>query len=147
MLFVTFKAGGTRFALPAHALREITPLVEVAPLPGAPPYIPGLMNHRGSSLPVVDLTMLLAGSKSRPWMSTRIMIAEPERGLSAGFMAERVLKTKDIALGAITAPGAPAAPYVLGVTALEEGLVQVLELARVLPPELLASLKAAQEAA
>lgn len=147
MLHVTFKAAGARFALPARDVEEITPLVTLAPLPGAPPYVAGLMNHRGASLPVADMTVLLAGRPSRPFASTRILVGVAAPGLAVGLMAERVLKTLDLDLAALVPPGAPAAPYVAGVVTDQGQVVQVLTLGAVLPPELLASLKAALEAA
>jgi len=147
MLFVTFKAAGTRFALPARDVDEITPLVVIAPLPGSPPYVAGVMNHRGRSLPVADLTMLLAGARSRPFASTRILAVRVGGEFPLGLMAERVLKSMDLDPAAIRPPGAPAADYVLGVAPDGDDLVQVLDVSRLLPLELLASLKAALEAA
>jgi chemotaxis signal transduction protein len=147
MLFMTFKAAGTRFALPARDVDEITPLVELSPLPGSPAYVAGLMNHRGRGLPVADLTMLLAGRGSRPWASTRILVAEAGRGLTLGLMAERALKTMDLDPDGFAAPGAPAAPYVKSLALAGDELVQVLDVSRLLPAELIDSLKAASEAA
>jgi chemotaxis signal transduction protein len=147
MLHVSFKAAGARFAIPAREVEEITPLVELAPLPGAPPYVAGLMNHRGASLPVADMTWLLAGRASRPFASTRILVGLAAPGMPVGLMAERVLRTMDIDPAFLAPPGAPAAPYVAGVATDSGHVVQVLTLGAVLPPELLASLKAALEAA
>lgn len=147
MLFVTFKASGARFAIPARDVAEIAPLVETSPLPGAPGYVVGLMNHRGASLPVADLTMLLSGRGSRLWASTRILVARAAPELTVGLMAERVLKTADLDPEDIAPPGAPAAPYIRGVATEDGQLVQVLDLERILPAELIASLKAALEAA
>lgn len=147
MLFVTFKAAGTRFALPARSVDEITPLVEMDLLPGAPDYLSGLMNHRGKSLPVADMSLLLTGKASRSWASTRIMVVQAAPGLMVGLMAERVLKAMDLDPDAVAAPGAPAAPYVLGVATAGDELVQVLEIEKILPADLVVSLKAALEAA
>jgi chemotaxis-related protein WspB len=147
MLFVTFKASGTRFALPARSVDEITPLVMLDLLPGAPVYLAGLMNHRGKSLPVADMSLLLAGKASRPWTSTRIMVVQAAPGLTVGLMAERVLKAVELDPNDIAVPGAPAAPYIRGVATAGDELVQVIEIEKILPPDLVESLKAALEAA
>jgi len=147
VLFVTFKASGTRFALPARSVDEITPLVSMNLLPGAPGYLAGLMNHRGKSLPVADMTLLLTGKASRPWASTRIMIVQAGPGLMLGLMAERVLKAMELDPGTFTLPGAPSAPYVRGVATAGGELIQVIEIEKILPPDLVVSLKAALEVA
>ncbi|GFK93104.1 hypothetical protein NNJEOMEG_00933 [Fundidesulfovibrio magnetotacticus] len=145
MLCVTLRAAGARFAIPARDILEVAPLVELAPLPGAPPYVAGLMNLRGRSIPVADLTVLLAGRPSRRFASTRILCAATPEGLAVGLMAERVLKTLAIDPDAVAPPGAPAAPWVTGVAGGEE-LVQILDVARVLPPELLRALSRTADA-
>ncbi|WP_243313760.1 chemotaxis protein CheW [Fundidesulfovibrio agrisoli] len=154
MLFIAFKAAGTRFALPARMVEEVTPLVSLAPLAGAPGYVAGVMNHRGRPLPVADMNVLLAGKPSRPFASTRIVVAEPRPGAKAGgrpallgLMAERVFKTVELDEAAVSAPGAPAAPYIRGVAEHEGELVQILELGAILPAELLERLLAGLEAA
>lgn len=149
MLFVTLKAAGSRYALPAREVLEIIPLVRIVKLPGSPDYVAGLMNYRGERLPVVDLGRLLADRPSRPWASTRILVARDASGLTAGFMAERVVKTLNIDPARLETPGAPAAPYVRAVAPNPDGedLVQVLDLSRVIPPELAESLGAKREAA
>lgn len=139
MLCLAFRAAGARFAIPARDIQVVAPLVELAHLPGAPPYIRGLMNHRGEHLPVADLTMLLCGRASRPFASTRILRVRMAGGRDMGLMAERVLKTIEIDPALLAPPGAPAAPYVLGVVPGGE-LVQLVDATRLLPPELLDSL-------
>jgi len=152
MLYVTFKASGSRFALPARMVEEVTPLVSLTRLPGAPDYVAGVMNHRGRPLPVADMSVLLAGRPSRPWASTRIVVVEPgpcagARPALLGLLAERVFKTLELDEGDIAAPGAPAAPYIRGVAEHEGEVVQILELKAILPAELLEKLLAAAEAA
>lgn len=148
MLYVTLKAAGARYALPARDIQEVAPLVRMVPLPGSPPYLAGLMNYRGSRLPVADLSRLLADRPSRAFASTRILVARDASGLTAGFMAERVLKTLELDPDSLQPPGAPAAPFVRAVFAgRDDGeLVQVLDLSRVIPPELAESLRTSQEA-
>jgi len=147
MLLVMFKAAGARHAIPARDVEEIAPLVRLAPLPGAPDYLAGLMNHRGASLPVADLTFLLTGRPSRCFASTRIVIASAAPGLKAGFMVERAMRTLEADPTSLAPPGAPAAPYVMAAAPFGDDLVQVLDLSKIIPEDLAASLRAALEAA
>jgi chemotaxis signal transduction protein len=47
------------YALPAEDVAEISHPRPATPLPGAPAWIRGLVNHRGAVVPVVDLGRLL----------------------------------------------------------------------------------------
>ena len=60
MLTLIARLAGTRLALPASAVLEIHRAVLIAPLPGAPPVIEGVVHVRGRALPVVDLAERLA---------------------------------------------------------------------------------------
>jgi len=62
-----FKLAEERYAIEISAVREVIPLRDYTPLPGAPEFIFGLVNVRGEIIPVVNLKRLLG---------------LPERGLS-----------------------------------------------------------------
>ena len=149
MLFLFFKARGEKYAISAKAAIEVAPLVHLTPLPGSPTCVPGLMNHRGQPLPVVDLTVLLAGRASRAWASTRILVCHleisPGQTRSLGLMAERLLSAKQLTSQPL-APSTPTAPYLAGLFTRGAEVVQIIDPAKILPPEILESLLAQAEA-
>ena len=49
------RLGGTQVGLPSLAVREIVRAVAIAPLPGAPAIVEGVVNLRGRIVPVVDV--------------------------------------------------------------------------------------------
>ena len=51
--------GGQPFAVDAADAREVVPLDETTPVPGAPAAVVGVMNLRGGVLPVVEARALL----------------------------------------------------------------------------------------
>ena len=53
------KARGTLYGCPVTDLVEIVPLRPVTRLPGAPPYVRGLINMRGTIVTVLDLRLRL----------------------------------------------------------------------------------------
>ncbi|QLA17477.1 chemotaxis protein CheW [Desulfolutivibrio sulfoxidireducens] len=140
MLFVLFRAGQGRYAVRAALVRRIVPLVRLAEAPGAPPYVAGLMNHRGRVVPVVDVSGLLCGGRSRPLLSTRIILAEcadPRTGTSRllGLLAEGVTETASREDADVRPPEIDAAPYVAGLF-LEDGeVVQIVSPGEALPAE------------
>ena len=53
--YVTLGAGGEVFAAPVETVREILDLRPITALPNAPPYLDGMIDLRGRTIPVVDL--------------------------------------------------------------------------------------------
>lgn len=94
---VTFRLGGEVLAVPALHLREILEPVPVTRVPGAPPFVPGLLNVRGAVVPLADLRIPL--QMPRPSAeaghddATRILVLElPLNGQDAvvGILADSV---------------------------------------------------------
>jgi chemotaxis signal transduction protein len=56
---LTFRASGVRYALHARHVIEVIPLVAPVRVPGTPPFMVGIVNHRGAILPVIDIGALL----------------------------------------------------------------------------------------
>jgi chemotaxis-related protein WspB len=74
MLFVRFQLGGDAYAVAARQVLEILPALPLKHLPCAPPGTAGLLNYRGSSLPVIDLSLMALGQPCPPRLSTRILV-------------------------------------------------------------------------
>jgi chemotaxis-related protein WspB len=62
------------YGLDIVPIREIIPFVELQALPHAPDFLAGMLNYHGAMVPVIDVTQLLSGDRSRPLLSTRIII-------------------------------------------------------------------------
>jgi chemotaxis-related protein WspB len=97
MLFIVFKAGNADYAIEARAVIEVVPLVTLRTCPGAPAYIAGLANYRGTSVPIVDLGRLVGGAPCAVYLSTRIILT-PYAGRNnqqrvIGILAETVTNT------------------------------------------------------
>ena len=97
MLFVTFQAGGNRYALEARRIIEVAPRAALRSVAGAPAAIAGLLNYRGVCVPVVDLCQLLGGEPCRQRLSARLILtsyrAVNGRERVIGLLAERVTET------------------------------------------------------
>lgn len=52
---VIFALGQEEYAMPIEIVREITRLDNVRPIPQAPAYVMGLINIRGTAIPLIDL--------------------------------------------------------------------------------------------
>ncbi|MFL5578587.1 MAG: chemotaxis protein CheW [Gemmatimonadaceae bacterium] len=59
---LTFAAGGRLYGCDVGVVREILPSRRCTRLPGAPPYVRGLTNLRGTIVTVIDLSAHLGGA-------------------------------------------------------------------------------------
>ena len=55
---MVLDSGGARFAVLATDAREVAPRPDVIRLPGAPEFVTGIVNLRGTLVPLVDLGRL-----------------------------------------------------------------------------------------
>jgi purine-binding chemotaxis protein CheW len=83
--FLVAEAGGQPVALPLLQAREIVTVRAVTRLPGAPSFIAGLVNVRGTVLTVVDVGQRLGGAASA---GPVVVVAVAER--TFGLRVERV---------------------------------------------------------
>ena len=139
MLFLQFQLGQDRYVLASSEVVEVLPLLGIKQIPQAPAGVVGAFNYRGKPVPVIDLSELALGRPARRHMSTRIIIVlhpGANGGLHLlGLIAERATETvrldpADFADAGIVNGGAP---YLGPVATDPNGLVQRIEVTRLLP--------------
>jgi chemotaxis signal transduction protein len=62
---LVFRLGPNRYGVPVSAVREVLPNARIAPVPGAPANVAGLIQVRGEIRPVYDLSQWM-GTQSAP---------------------------------------------------------------------------------
>ena len=83
-----FELAGQTYAVPIARVREILMTPRLTPLPDAPAIIEGLIDLRGTLIPVVDLERLLNRDGAPSSARNRTVVVEV-RGLVVGFRVER----------------------------------------------------------
>ena len=74
--YVTFGIDREIFAIPVALVQEILDLQPISRLPRAPDYLLGLMDVRGTGLPIIDLRIKLGLKSIEPTNRTRVIILE-----------------------------------------------------------------------
>ncbi len=92
--YVTFRLGAETYALDVLKVREIQRLSEIAPVPGAPPHILGLINLRGSLVTVIDTRSRLGVANPANNYGSRIIIVEQD-GMTLGLLVDSVIAVVD----------------------------------------------------
>lgn len=76
--YITFKLGDELFAINVGQVREVLDLSLVTKVPTAPAYMRGVVNVRGSAIPVVDLRLKFGLPQAPDSVQTRIVVLELE---------------------------------------------------------------------
>src|SRR3954470_15410914 len=106
-----FRAGGgaTLYGCDIRDTQEIIPLRKLTRLPGAPPYVRGLMNVRGTIVTVLDLGARLDPSRGQTQDGSILLVRQRERlvGLIVEEVADvRVLDVEEGAAKPVTGSAA-----------------------------------------
>lgn len=76
-LLLELEAG--LYGVPGSAVREIVPHRPVTRLPGAPPFVRGIMNLRGQLVTTVDLSERLTGAPAPAAEGSTVIVQSGER--------------------------------------------------------------------
>ena len=140
MLLLLFELDRQRYALDTARVSEVLPLLEIRALPRAPPGVAGVIDYRGNSAPVIDLSALALGRPAARRLSTRIVMvqhhARGDRQRALGLVLEGVTSTlhceaDQFQLSGISRAGAR---YLGPIARLPSGLVQRVDVDELLPP-------------
>jgi len=97
MLKLLFELSGKPYSIDVSQVLEVLPVVPLEPVTGSPEYMNGLLQYRGSAVPVIDLRRLIAGQPAPKKLSTRIIIIDASKNGSTkrplGLICEKVTDT------------------------------------------------------
>jgi len=118
---VTFVLGARDYATPLSAIREVVRLEELADLPGMTPPLVGVLDLRGTALPVLDLRPV-----SGPDVRGDVLVIESHDSL-VGVAVNKVTEVVD-GLGQGSAAGDELPSYVREVLSGKSGPVFLVDL-------------------
>jgi chemotaxis-related protein WspB len=144
MLALVLEAGAARYGIGASEVIEVVPMLVLRAIPHAPPSVVGLFTYRGTTVPVVDLSLLLGGKRTPDRLSSRIVVTKYTLGKEMrplGLAAERVLDVEDVdEKSAYTGLSLPDAPYLGKVVQTGGTMTQLVRINKLLPQEIAAIL-------
>ena len=128
---VIFKLGREEYGVSILQVQEIKRITEITRVPHTPEYIKGVINLRGSVLPVLDLKRRLNLPQAESTENTRIIIVKVQE-ISVGMIVDAVSEVMTINQENIDSPdvvaGSVSANYLSGVGKLEDRLLILLNL-------------------
>lgn len=102
--YLTFLLAGEEYAISILEVKEIIEYDTVTSVPKTPKWIRGVINLRGSVVPVVDLAVKFGLEKEPVTKTTCIVIVETQyenQNTTMGVIADAVSQVMDIAAGEV----------------------------------------------
>lgn len=152
--YLSFSIAGTDYGIPILKVKEILQHEGVTRVPGTPPSIRGIMNVRGSVVPVVDLGVKLGSREAPDTRRTCVLVVEARIGgeaLVLGVLGEAVNEVVVLSAADVEAPPALGAgvrlDWLTGMGKAGKGFVLLLDVDRALSPTEAEAVAAAMEGA
>ena len=146
MKLVGFLIGNEHFGVDILMVREIIRQTTITPIPNAPDFIEGVINLRGSIIPVIDLRKRLQLVQPAHLDSDFWIIILAVEGRITGFIVDRVAKVLNVPVDRIKPPpdivvAGLRSQYIQGVCKLDQRLLILLDFSRILMVDEIKKLK------
>lgn len=126
-------AGRQQFAINVFKVQEVLQLPRLTLIPQRHPMICGVINLRGQTLPVIDLSHAIGMRPLRPEERSTIIVTEYNRSVQA-FLVGGVERILNLNWEAVQPPpgGAGRQHYLTAITRIDERLVEIIDVEKVL---------------
>jgi purine-binding chemotaxis protein CheW len=136
--WVTYRLADEIYGINVMQVQEVLRMSEIAPVPGAPSCVLGIINLRGNVVTVVDARELFGLSSSDATDQTRIMIVEINK-LIVGLLVDSVAEVVNIQNSDIdSAPNIgneENSRYIQGVFSKNNEILILVDLNRLMGPD------------
>jgi purine-binding chemotaxis protein CheW len=139
VLHVIFRVGSAEYVLPASDVLQMESFTGATPVPGAPPYVAGIIHIRGRVVPVVDLRVRFGLPPVATTLDSRVVVVDLEARTVALLVdsAREVVKLEQEQLqvppSMMSTEGASG--FVKSVAYVQKRLLMLLDFAKVVEEE------------
>ena len=136
--WVTFHLENEKYGIKVMQVQEVLRMTEIAPVPGAPHYVIGIINLRGNVVTVIDTRRRFGLSDTESDDETRIVIVEADNNV-VGILVDSVAEVVDLKSSEIeTAPNVgndESSKYIQGVSSRDDELLILVDVNKLLSDE------------
>jgi purine-binding chemotaxis protein CheW len=136
--YLTFKLGDEIFATEVAKVREVLDMTAIAKIPRTPDFMSGVINLRGSVVPVVDFRLCFGMTKTESTRNTCIVVVEvmvDDESTVIGALADSVEEVVDLEPSQIQPPPRIGArirtDFIKGMGMRDSGFIVILDVDRV----------------
>ncbi len=133
--FISFAIGGDQYGVDIMAVREIKGWSDITHLPKQPDYVRGVLNLRGTLVPIIDLRRRFGNGLTEA-TPLHIVIIVQEGQRQVGILGDRVLDIVSFepsqvqAVPRVTQHGHP--DFLSGLVTVESGMIALIDLPNLL---------------
>jgi purine-binding chemotaxis protein CheW len=135
---VTFVLKGEIYGINVMQVQEVLRVSEIAPVPGAPSYVLGIINLRGNVVTVIDTRARFSLPSAEVDDASRIIVIESEKQV-VGMLVDAVAEVVELHEGEIDAApnvgNEETSRYIQGVATREDKLLILVDLNKLLTDE------------
>ncbi len=146
--YLTFFLGEEQYGIAIDRIKEIIAMMKVTYVPKTPSYIRGVINLRGSIIPVVDTRLRFGMEPKEADMHTTIVIVEVEK-VNIGFIVDRVEEVASIDSAHLSEPPKFGSnidtDFICAMAQIEENVVMILDVLKLFEADELVSLEQIQK--
>jgi purine-binding chemotaxis protein CheW len=132
--FILFQVAGSTYGVRSEKVQQVDMIEHVTPLPGAAPYVDGVVFTRGQVLPAINLRARFGYEKIPYDVKSRLIVVNPS-GRKVGFVVDAAREFVNIAGSAIRPPHEvihdARDQYLEGIATLGERIVLLLNIEEV----------------
>jgi purine-binding chemotaxis protein CheW len=136
--WVTFRLAGETYGVNVMQVQEVLRHTEIAPVPGAPAYVLGIINLRGNVVTVIDTRHRFGLDPGEITDNTRVVIIEADKHV-VGILVDSVAEVVYLRLSEIeNAPNVgndESAKFIQGVCHKNNELLILIELNKMITEE------------
>ena len=136
--WVTFRLENEKYGINVMRVQEVLRMTEIAPVPGAPDYVLGIINLRGNVVTVIDTRRRFGLVEKEADDATRIVIIEAENQV-VGILVDSVAEVAELRGSEIeTAPNVgndESSKYIQGVSNQQQELLILVDVNKLLDEE------------
>ncbi len=136
--WVTFRLEDETYGVNVMQVQEVLRYTEIAPVPGAPDYVLGIINLRGSVVTVIDTRSRFGLAMSEVTDNSRIVIIEVDKqvlGILVDAVSEVVYLNQSEIESAPNVGTEESAKFIQGVCHKDDRLLILVELGKLLNEE------------
>ncbi|MFA6504589.1 MAG: chemotaxis protein CheW [Treponemataceae bacterium] len=97
--YLSFNLGDERYAVAVSSVEVVLEMAAITRVPRCPPHLRGVINHRGSVVPVVDLRAVFGREPTKLEAGSAVIVTQVEyegEFLTAGVLADEVQEVLDL---------------------------------------------------
>ncbi len=135
---IAFRIGDQEFCVDIMSVREIRGWTPATPLPHAQKFVRGVINLRGSVLPIIDLSARLGLGFTTPEARHVIIVVrqgDQEAGLLVDAVCDILSVTADVIQPTPNVASETVRSFVRGILAVEGRMIGLVGLDRILPDQ------------